>query len=282
MNPIIFTQSESNGLFRYEFAPKDGSESLKTTFTQNPKIFKAWSEAAENPQYLKYCVSNFGSGENIAISLALLWHLLKDHNLHAITPYETEGTASIIQKNWAPIKWEYDIEHEYTDLSVGYIKRDLGFVRARSPLMIQHGKQVQKISLDETGLFDIANREDYFKLPQAGFGDVVSTVNIFGFSTNRKIELVKQLNDDSPPELTRILGRDDIFAAVQFGVDMGYFDYLVIYSKASLEPKLGNLAHLYNNAVARYEEKILQITTLAEFDALLEQLLSPKNNENGA
>ena len=102
-------------------------------------------------------------------------------------------------------------------------------------------------------------------------GDASCEVTVFAIESGeaRKDRLVAVLRGDGPPGLPEVPEDGDVFVDLTIGVDLGYYDSILVASRHDLGPKLDQLGHEYEQRVAQYESGV---SNLADVDDLLAAL----------
>lgn len=278
----MFKESKINSIYKNEFAATSNEFNFLTkSFHDFPKISESYKNS-EPIFFYKYNIGGVAGNENISILVSMIWELVKEKYIYAITPWETEGTSQIIKKNYKTIKWEYETINEYTDTTVGYIKKNIGFIPARSPSIeiVRTGEIVSKLNNNETGLFKIDNFQDFLMLPSSGLADAECRINIFASLTDNSEMLLKILNQNEVPTLERILFENDLFISIKFGMDRGYYHHILIYSKKSIKDLLFNIVECFQNAGKVYLNSLSQIENYLDMERSILNLLLPISKKN--
>jgi hypothetical protein len=78
-----------------------------------------------------------------------------------------------------------------------------------------------------------------------------------------------QLRGRRPPRLEQVLEAGDRFFDLTIGIDLGYWDSLIVASKDDLSAEVAAAARRFERAVEHYESRVDQTTTVP---ALLDEL----------
>jgi hypothetical protein len=195
----------------------------------------------------------------------LLWHLSAGRHRYAIPAYYRDQAARLLDQDPRFIAWEYEVNAECEDP----VERDVGFIPARAatsipPLAYERDHRAQ------AGLFTIETFEDLVSVTVATLGDASAEVTLLAVLAEDGLDQVlNQLRGRRPPRLEQVLEPGDRFFDLTIGVDLGYWDSLIVASKDDLSAEVAAAARRFERAVEHYESRVDQTTTVP---ALLDEL----------
>jgi hypothetical protein len=267
MNTIKFETYINGAIFEYHFYPKDEELIIgrDENFSNNERLWKDWCIREGLPtSYEKFNISNFATGENALLYMLLIWELSKGKNLLGIGIWETDLIQQYLEQTPDLVNWEYKLEHEFV-IKENYTRKNIGFEKAKSPVITQYNKPVNKTPTDKTGLFKINSFSELTDFLKPGFGDAFNLSNFY-ITGNTEL-IIDKLKSDSKPNFEILLNTQDIFIGLLIGEDMGYYDYLLISSKANLTERLDSISIKINDFAREY---ILSIKTVETADEMIE------------
>ena len=270
MNPLKFEISKKDEIFEYRFYPKGGELIICNDehFSNNDRLWENWCNCEGLPaSYEKFNLSNSATGENILLYMLLIFELANNKNILGVGSWETDEIEKCINQKPNLINWEYKLEHEYI-IKGDYIRRDLGFVKAKSPTIYKYKKRINRTPTNRTGLFSLKTFNHLVDFLKPGFSDATSLTNYYIVSED--ISLIKKLKSKKKPKFDFLLQEQDIFISLLIGEDVGYFDYLLIKSKSDLTNKLQAISTKINAFAKDYIESIKEIETPEKMIELIE------------
>jgi hypothetical protein len=199
--------------------------------------------------------------------MLLIWGLREGKNLLGIGIWETDSIQQYLDHTPDLVNWEYKLEHEYVIINK-YTRRNIGFDKAKSPVITQYNKLVNKTPTDKTGLFKIYSFSELSDFLKPGFGDACNLSNFY--ITSNSDFLINNLKSDNKPSLKTLLNTQDIFIGLLIGEDMGYYDYLLISSKVDLTERLNSITNKINDFARDYISSIKKVETADEMIELIE------------
>lgn len=266
MLPLAFHHSMRGALNRYAHTP---GEAVVVDESNWPVLTSDWPDDGRTP-YMRHAVNN-NNTEEVAVYLGLIWRLTEGRSRHAIPCYYRDDAGRAMGKGCLFVAWEYEVDAEEPDPDL----RDKGFVPARSVVPIRpEPTAYESEHRSQAGLFRVESYDDLVAVTRATLGDASAEVSVFALAEDRRDHLVEGLRGRRPPELADLLTDGDIFIDLTIGVDMGYLDSLIVYSRDDLSDRLDHLAREYEAAIEAYEGRVPEVTTvegmLRELDALAE------------
>jgi hypothetical protein len=264
VNPLAFYHSTRDELRRYAHTP---GEAVVVDESNWPVLTDGWPDDERTP-YMRHAVNN-NNTEEVAVYLGLIWQLTEGRSRYAIPCYYRDDATRALGKGCLFVAWEYEVDAEEPDGD----QRDKGFVPARACVPIRPEPTAYEWEhRAQAGLFRIDTYRELVCLTRATLGDASAEVCVFAVSDDRRDELVDALRGRRPPNLSELLGDGDLFIDLTIGVDLGYYDSLIVYSRADIAERLNRLAGEYEAAIAAYEAHVPNITTvedmLRELDTL--------------
>ena len=241
--PFQFEVNVDRGLYTYLYVAGN-----KSIVNRNwPGLFQEW-DTTPTP-FTKFNVNN-NNMEEMAVYLGFVRQLCEEKPCYAIPNYYRDLAKQLTGLDFDFVKWEYEIEAEQPGLAV-----DKGFVRAAACTHLPPLDWESRHN-DQAGLFQIDSFERLISLQYATLGDASSEISLFCIPSERKTALVHFLNSDECPLLADFLKPAELFVDIGVGIDLGYYDFILIKSVTDIEHRLQNLVRQYKRAIADYEGNI--------------------------
>jgi hypothetical protein len=264
MRPFAFHHSVHGALHRYAHTP---GEATVVTEANWPVLRSEWPAGQPTPM-LRHAVDD-NNTEEVAVYLGLPWRLTDGRSRHAIPCYFRDQAARLLGREPRFVAWEYDVEADEADPG----RRENGFVSARASIPIRpRPTAFQLAHRHEAGLFHLTRHEDLVGLTRAALGDASAEVSVFAVADDRQDALVDALWAPEAPELSDLLGDGDLFVDLTLGVDLGYYDSLIVPSRDDITERLAHLAAEREAAIAAYEARVPRTTTVQALSAELDLL----------
>ena len=269
MNPIKFKTLKNGDVFEYHFYPKDDELIIGRDegFSANKQLWKDWCARDVVDSFEKFNIGGFATGENVLLYSLLIWNLTQTNDLLGVGTWETDYIQETLRQTPKLVNWEYKLEHEYETKDKSK-RRNIGFEKAESPVITQYDKPINKTPTDKTGLFKLKTFSELMDFLKPGFSDVFNLSNFY--ITDNSELLINKLQSENKPNLKSLLNTQDIFIGLLIGEDMGYYDYLLISSKADLSEKLNSIAKKLNDFAREYISSIKSVETSDEMIELIE------------
>lgn len=224
-------------------------------------LYEPWDLDPEENPFNRFAVNN-NNGEEMAVYQGLAWELTAKPVRLAILHYEAD-----LMERWfgrvpdAWVKWEYFVDPEVPDPQT----RDEGFRQARTA---NHpwGRQPEGAAA-----YLVNSRDELRDLVLASLSDAWGELTLFGLDEHRLSRTIAELNADRQPKLNGLLEDGDRMVHLTFGVDLGYFDSIVVAGLDSCD-KVEIVADQFRRAANAYEAKVSSIGSVQEFLVALSQL----------
>jgi hypothetical protein len=118
----------------------------------------------------------------------------------------------------------------------------------------------------------IESRAELRDLIVTSLSDASGELTLFGLQDEGRLAgIVESLNRSAKPELGNPLEGQDRMVHLVFGVDLGYYDSIVVAGRGDDDDVRG-VAERYQQAATAYEQKVSNIRSIAEFLVALQQL----------
>lgn len=127
------------------------------------------------------------------------------------------------------ISWKYDVVANDTE-GMGI---DKGFVPAQAPYSPLNGDQSQG-SL----LFRLPDLKALLELPEDVLGDVNSPITVLAVQGEGSELVAKLKQQDAPPQISSLLGTNDLFIQLAVGKEHGYYDSFLVKANQNIEEAL--------------------------------------------
>lgn len=262
MKQIRFGGTVENGLNVYRYLP--GADLPVEMHWAG--LYQEWPEATPTP-WTEYAVNN-NNTEEIAVYLGLTWRVTDGLARYGIATYYRDQAAATLHQEPMLIDWEYEVAAEELDPG----RRDHGFVPGRSCVPIRPAPTGwQSEHAAQAGMFSITEPRDLVGLLQATLLDASAEVIIFGVEPgpDRLTALARSLSGPIRPSLAAVLRSGDVFIDLTVGVDLGYYDSIMIASHADLTARLRHLADDYDQRIADYEAMVVGLPGIPAFIAAM-------------
>lgn len=259
MRPIRFQHRSADGLHRFVYAPGKN----RVVERNNWAVIREPPDTDDTPQK-RFAVNN-NNAEEMAVYLGLVWELSAGLRRYAIPAYFRDDAAKLLGQEPHLIAWEYEVDATAEDP----VERDVGFVAARSMTHIPPSAY-EREHRAQAGLFAIDTFDDLVSVTRATLSDASAEVTVFALAGDGGIDLLlDRLRDRRRPRLEEVLRPGDRFFDLTVGVDLGYWDSLIVASKDDLSAEVAAIARRFERAVERYERRVDQTLTV---DAMLDEL----------
>ena len=273
MNQIKFDTYKKEGVFEYHFFPKDDESIIMPDerFSNNKKLWNKWCEIEGVPKsWEKFNITNNGPGENTFLYMLLIWEFALNKHVLASCLWETDTIEQVLIQKPKYINWEYKLEHEYV-IKENYVRQNLGFEKAESPIIYQQDKPINRTPLDKIGLFRIDTFKELADLLKVGFSDSTNMSNFY--LTENPNSIIEILTSKKKPKLDKLLCNSDIFIGLLMGEDLGYYDYVFLASKLDLSNFLNATLDKINRFTKDYVKYIKKVDTVEEMLKLIDSRL---------
>lgn len=210
--------------------------------------------------------------EEGVVYLGLCWRIVQEQHLecYAIPSYHRDEAALLLKKPFDFVSWEYRVKAEDP-----HQIEDQGFIPARSRVYVStpppHWQYHQ-----QAGLFKIETFSDLVALQKATLSDATSEITLFCVPPDRKQALVAFLNTTSRPEVAQFLASGEVFIDLLIGIDMYYYDSLLLKTLADTSVYVDALAQEYNQAIAHFEACVDTIQDMETYLQVLSRLAQAK------
>jgi hypothetical protein len=253
VRPIRFQHSHADGLHRFMHAP---GEELVVERNNWTVLTGDWPDSDETP-FMRFAVNN-NNAEEMAVYLGLVWELSAGLHRYAIPAYYRDGAAKLLGQEPRFIAWEYEVDAAAEDP----VERDVGFVGARAGTHIPPSAY-ERDHRAQAGLFAIDTFDDLVSVTLATLSDASAEVTLFALADDEGIErLLDRLRGRRRPLLEEVLRPGDRFFDLTVGVDLGYWDSLIVASKDDLSAEVESIARRFERAVEHYESRVDQTSTV--------------------
>lgn len=275
MTRLPFKESQgSDGLWVYTFieASGEGGEA-RPVRSHWPGLFADYGEYQEAFGYspwTEFCVNN-NNMEELLVYLAFAWRLTEGLRRFAIPAYYRDEAASLLGRDFDLVDWEYGVDAEKQLPG----ERDLGFTPARSRVPFGEPSDRQSEHRSGAGLFELTVFKDLVELARATTGDASAEITLIASQTTRS-SLGEQLRG-SKPSLDKVLTPGDVFVDITIGVDLGYYDSIIVKSRDRLKERIEQLAREYEEAIMAYEQSIPAPDDLTAFRSAMNTLAGVEN-----
>jgi hypothetical protein len=274
MKNFKFECVNNGNLYEYHFFPKDDELIIQSdeSFWNNKVLYKNWGSKKRTPYtLLKYGITNNAPRENILLYLLFINELRKQKEMLAVGHWGTDSIEDELNQKPRYIDWEYHLEHEsYTNT---FLRNDKGFEQARSPVIIQYEKEINRTPTDKSGIFSINDFEDLVKFLICNLSDMSILTNFYLIDKKNENGLIRKLIDPDKPEIEKLLADGDIFVGLLVGLDLGCFDYLVIKSKNNLKREIESATKKITAFASAYINRIKYVNTEAEMIGLIGNII---------
>ena len=226
-----------------------------------------WSELdLDETPFTRYVVNN-NNMEEVAIYLALARDLLAGLAVYAIPNWHGRQAAKLLDKRCQVVSWEYGVDSEASAPE----DRIKGFVRGRSGQPLEGISEGEIASQDvEAALFRIDGFADMAMALRAVIGDATAEITFFGLSDENSVgDLLERLRAPARPTLHSVLNAAEIMVDISIGVDLGYYDSILVASNRDVEPHLDRICERLEARAARYEDRVDAHPTVPELVAEL-------------
>lgn len=261
MRPLVFRHTRRGSLHRY--AHVSGEDGVVETPNWTV-LAGAWPD--DGPTPLSRHAVNADTTEDAAILLGLAWRLTAGRTRSAIPCYYRDQAARALGREGTFVAWEYEVDAADPDPD----GRDAGFVPARAVVPTHPAPTAfEREHAARAGLFRLDSYVDLVAVTRATLGDAPAEVSVFAVAEERQESHVAALCASEPPDLEGMLGDGDVFVDLTIGVDLGYTDSLIVWSRDDLSERLARLAEEFEAAATAYESRVPRTTTV---EALLREL----------
>ncbi|MFG2500585.1 hypothetical protein ACGFSB_20515 [Streptomyces sp. NPDC048441] len=275
MHPFRFERVHKSGVNIHRYTP-----GKQRAVTRNwPGLFQDWPEAAT--PFTEYAVNN-DNMEEVAVYVGLMWRLTEGLSRYAIPAYYRQDAEWFLQQTPVLVDWEYEVEAE----ALTAASRDKGFVPGRSTHGARPGLTSWRAEdARRAGLFRLATPRDLVRMLRAVLLDASSEITLFAVAPGqaRHAALVRALCGANRPNLADVLTdadvlaesdvlsgtgvptEEDVFVDLTIGSDIGYYDSIMIASRADLRPRIETLVADYQNRITAYEGRAEDFPDMAAF-----------------
>jgi hypothetical protein len=208
--------------------------------------------------------------EEMVVYQGMCWRIAQEQHLdcYAIPSYYRDEAATLLKKAFDFIAWEYRVIAE----DPHYIE-DQGFIPARSAIPLKPPpSRWQRQHRHQAGLFHIETFADLVTLQKARLRDASSEITLFCMQPDRKPALLAFLNTPEVPQLAQFLAPDEFFIDLVIGIDMFYYDSLLIKTVGDSTQYIDALAQEYDQAIERFEAHVDSVRDMEAYLRLLSQL----------
>lgn len=270
--PIKFTfQKSDNDPHTYYFISREKSI-LETNWTP---LFSTWkSDTWPTKDYLIPTEHR----SNIAVYLGFAWSLLQELDCFVIPNYYRDDAVKDTGLTYESVDWEYKIDPDWNDS----ISIDEHEVINNSWFNTQPYTSKQPIvagwqsTPNRAGFFHVSSFMEFANLHCSTTNDAFSEISMFCLKPNRSHELAAFLRSSTTPDLIKFLAKDELFVHILLGIDMGYYDCILVKSGLDISNKVFSLAKQYELAVSEYENDSMQFKTLEQAILRLDKLAKGK------
>jgi hypothetical protein len=261
--PFSFESWVADGLHIYRYVEREGPIVERNW----PGLFGEWPSEGPTP-YTDYAVNN-NNCEELAVYLGFIWRLTGGLVSYGVPRYDRDAAAYAAGAPYGLVRWEYEVENDGPN--PGQIR---GFVPALSAVRIFPPPGPWELEHErEAGFFELPVFESLRDVVKALLADASAELNIYALEQWNATKVVKALRTKDPPRLDDVLGRDEMLIDLVVGVDEGC-DVLVVQSKRDLAHEIHFLTREYEEAIARYEDRVDDIADHEQFREHISELLN--------
>lgn len=234
-----------------------------------PGLYESWDgwERDRNP-FFRFAVNN-NNQEEMAVYLGLSWALTDLPVRLGVLHYQWYTLRTWYHRDpdaWAA--WEFLVDAESRAP-----EREEGFKRARSgrPPPGVVGRDGDRYG-SGAGMYDLVTPDDLRDLTLGALSDAWGEVTVFGLADqSRREEVIEALSGKRPPHLDSLLHENDRMVHLAFGVDLGYYDSILVVGRG-IEVEVQRLAEQYTRAATAYQVAIPSIRSMNDVLAALGRL----------
>lgn len=270
--PIKFTfQKSANDPHTYYFISHEKSI-LEINWTP---LFNTWkSDTLPIKDYLIPTEHR----ANIAVYLGFAWSLLQSLDCFVIPNYYRDDAAKDTNLTYESVDWEYKINPHWNDnISIDeHEVIDNSWFNTQPYILVQPIVAGWQSTKNRAGLFHARSFMEFANLHFSTTNDAFSEISIFCLKPNRLYELAAFLRSSTTPDLIKFLAKDELFVHILLGIDMGYYDCILVKSGLDISTKVNSLAKQYELAVSEYENDSIKFQTLEQAMLRLDKLAKGK------